>query len=174
MTTRKIIPARPCAVCGKDFVPPQRNFFCCAPKCSADYQRAKRRASEARRPHVIRDCLRCGKPMEVRSRKSGNKLYCSAECKLPPLAPVADGVPCRHCGRPFAKTGRRIYCSAECRVAHFKLLHDEGEEIPVVDIDEAPRRLAVAKLFDKFECNGAFDHFTPPQWINPADRRASR
>jgi hypothetical protein len=51
---------------------------------------------------------------------------------------------------------------------------DAAGEIEVVDIDEAPRRLAVAKLFDRYEGNGAFDHFAPLQWINPADRRASR
>ncbi|WP_247833693.1 hypothetical protein [Bradyrhizobium sp. 200] len=55
-----------------------------------------------------------------------------------------------------------------------KHAEQDDQEIPVVDIDEAPRRLAVAKLFDRFDCGGAFDHFTPPQWVNRADKRASR
>jgi hypothetical protein len=46
----------------------------------------------------------------------------------------------------------------------------EGE-IVVSDLEKSPRRLAVAKLFDRFDCGGAFDQFAPPQWINPADRR---
>ena len=35
-----------------------------------------------------------------------------------------------------------------------------------------PRRLQLAKLFDRG--GELFDHFTPSQWINPADKRASR
>jgi hypothetical protein len=74
-----------------------------------------------------------------------------------------------------ASSARQKYCSGSCRKAHH-LAQYQGEldgdgEIPVVDIDQAPRRLAVAKLFDRFDCGGAFDHFTPLQWVNPADRR---
>ncbi|KRR10844.1 hypothetical protein CQ12_21490 [Bradyrhizobium jicamae] len=78
---------------------------------------------------------------------------------------------------PKQTTGRRQrYCQPACRVAAFKARHveDDGSEIPVVDIDEAPRRLAVAKLFDRFDCGGAFDHVTPARWMNQTDKRAGR
>ena len=40
-----------------------------------------------------------------------------------------------------------------------------------MDIDEAPRRLAVAKLFDQYEGTGFFDHVAKsPVRIRPEDR----
>lgn len=51
---------------------------------------------------------------------------------------------------------------------------DGDGEIQVAELEDAPRRLRVAKLFDRFEGGGAFDHFEAPAWINPADRRESR
>lgn len=173
--------AKVCAVCGGGFTP-RRGHEASQVMCSAACRVARSREHErAKRQPVRRNCLRCGTLMEARDRYSGNKRYCSDACRLnivaAPVVTSADAAPCDHCGTLFEvkKVGRRQrFCQPACRVAHFKARHveDDGSEIPVVDIDEAPRRLAVAKLFDRFEGGGAFDHGAPgPAWINPADRR---
>lgn len=51
---------------------------------------------------------------------------------------------------------------------------DGDGEIVVSDLESAPRRLQVAKLFDLWEGAGNFEHTTPAQWMNPADKRAGR
>jgi hypothetical protein len=85
-----------------------------------------------------------------------------------------------HCAKPMnAKSGRQKYCGGTCRKAHHMAQLAEVEldyegEIVVKELEEFPHRLAIAKLFDRFEGEGAFDHFAPPQWMNPADRRAGR
>jgi hypothetical protein len=168
---------RQCVVCGTTFRPPQRNRLCCSLTCSEERRKAVSQAHyRVTQKLVIRDCLRCGKPLEARSRKTGNRLYCSEPCKVPALGPVGDGVPCQHCGRLFTRNnGKQRFCGSPCRVAQFKAKHAEqyDGEIPVVDIDEAPRRLAVAKLFDRFEGGGGFNHFEALTWVNPADRRTA-
>lgn len=158
--------------------PRRSRTLCCSPKRTEERHKAVARAHYlTTRKLVIRDCLRCGKPLEVRSRKTENRQYCSEPCKVPTIEPVTDGVPCQHCCRMFKRTmGKQRFCGSPCRAAHFKAKHAEQDDegIPVVDIDEAPRRFAVAKLFDRFEGGGAFDHFTALTWMNPRDRRASR
>ena len=103
----------------------------------------------------------------------GNQIYCSDECKSP-LPECDDGMPCTHCGRLFNSIRKRKYCSSSCRIESFKARNDEASEIPVKELEESPRRLAVAKLFDRREGNGFFDHYMPARWMNPRDRRASR
>lgn len=164
---------RPCAECGKIFdVPLQwRSTLTCSAKC-----RAARKRNYARNyvrnsaPAPPRKCQRCDSLLPASKFGGGNQIYCSNDCKSP-LPQCDDGTPCIHCGRLFNSIRKRKYCSSSCRIEHFKSKHEQETEIPVVDIDEAPRRLAVAKLFDRFEGGGAFDHFEPPQWMNPADRR---
>jgi hypothetical protein len=86
-----------------------------------------------------------------------------------------------HCAKPMdAKSGRQKFCGGACRKAHHMAqfaaveLDYEGE-IVVNELEESPRRLAVAKLFDRFDSGGGvFDHFEPPRWINSADKRAGR
>jgi hypothetical protein len=114
-------------------------------------------------------------PLPPRAFGSGNQIYCSDACKSP-LPQCDDGTPCAHCGRLFNGIRKRKYCSSSCRIDSFKARHeaDLGSEIPVKDLEESPRRLAVAKLFDRFEGGGAFDHLTPLEWMNPADKRACR
>lgn len=96
---------------------------------------------------------------------------------------VPGGIPCANppCGRLFEKNPRslrpQLYCGKVCRTAAFKARHadnvklDAEGEIEVAQLEASPRRLAVAKLFDRFDGGGMFDHFTPLQWVNPADRR---
>lgn len=130
-------------------------------------------------PSPPRKCLRCDTLLPPRKQGSGNQRYCSVACRAP-LPQCDDGATpcvCTHCGRAFNAVRKRKFCTQTCRNEDFKARHDEGtNEIPVVDIDEAPRRLAVAKLFDRFEGadGGAFNHFTPLQWMNAADRRFAR
>lgn len=90
---------------------------------------------------------------------------------------------CVYCSGPMVTTSSNArFCSNKCRkanhMAQFGGLDWEGE-IPVVDIDAAPRRLAVARLFERWDIGlgdgePLFDHVTAPQWINPQDKRASR
>ncbi|MEH2504969.1 putative nucleic acid-binding Zn ribbon protein [Bradyrhizobium sp. AZCC 1578] len=176
--------ARACIVCGGDFTPRpgcERTQTMCSDVCRVKQRRERERANHQ---PVRRPCLRCGVLMPPRDRYTGNRRFCSEECRLGVLtAPVvtsADAVPCQHCGTPFERkaAGRlQRYCQPACRVAAFKARHaeDDGAEIPVVGIDEAPRRLALAKMLDRYDGTGFFDHgATGPTWINPADKRASR
>lgn len=176
--------ARACIVCGGDFTPSrghEATQITCGEACRVVHRREHDRT---KRQPVRRNCLRCGTLMEARDRHSGNKRYCSDACRFntaaAPVVTSANAAPCEHCGTPFEAKNhagrRKRYCSDKCRVAHFKARSElDGEgEIPVKDLEESPRRLAVAKLFDRFDCGGAFDHFTAPTWMNPADRRASR
>ncbi|UPJ50788.1 hypothetical protein IVB30_05135 [Bradyrhizobium sp. 200] len=122
--------------------------------------------------------------MEARDRHSGNKRYCSDACRFntaaAPVVTSANAAPCEHCGTPFEAKGRgrkQRFCQPACRVAHFKANSElETEGIPVAELDPVltPRRHALARLIDRFEPSGDFVHFTPPTWINPADRRAGR
>jgi hypothetical protein len=105
--------------------------------------------------------------------------------------------PCAHRGRDFIvpydrpkqkqrlflmnhKGGRvKIYCGTVCReAAHFARHADadnKGEEMPVVEIMEVPRRLAVARMVEQYEdLDTAFNSFEPVRFMNPADKRASR
>jgi hypothetical protein len=80
---------------------------------------------------------------------------------------------------------RQKFCGPACRkAAHMAKFQDvqlDGEgEIPVADLETSPRRLALARLLDRYEggeiFGGAFDHYTmtSPRFANPADRRASK
>ena len=57
---------------------------------------------------------------------------------------------------------------------HADALDAEGE-IMVRELEELPRRLAVARLLDRYEggavFGGTFSQYTPAQWVNRADRR---
>lgn len=168
-----------CVVCGGEFTPLR-----IAPHqitCSAVCRRKRRNRQRVRAQPVQRNCLRCGDLLPPRTRATGNRLYCGSVTCRAVGAPVATSgeKPCENCGRPFSGNRRARFCSANCRkqnhMAKFASVELEPDgEIPVADLEESPRRLAVAKLFDLFDCGGAFDHFTPAQWMNPADRRASR
>ena len=60
-------------------------------------------------------------------------------------------------------------------MAKYQDLQLDGEgEIPIVDLEAAPRRLRLAKMFDRFEGGDLFDHWTPTRFANPNDKRASR
>lgn len=169
---------RPCAWCGKPLTTPYPTKLTCSPKCHAERARQMERE---RRPRKIA-CRRCGGPMP--DIHDGVTRYCSDACRFNTAESVEGGTPCANprCGRLFAQNPKslrpQLYCGKVCRRAAFKARHSDdergGEEIPVKDLEESPRRLAVAKLFDRYEGGGAFDHFTPLQWMNPANRRASR
>ena len=162
---------RPCAHCGTPFDVPRQYLSqrTCSSACRSKWKRDRARAP------VSRKCLRCDTLLPPHKFGGGNQIYCSDDCKSP-LPQCDDGTPCIHCGRLFNSMRKRKYCSSSCRIESFKARHeaDLASEIPVKDLEESPRRLAVAKLFDQYEGTGLFDHWTPAQWINPADRRFAR
>jgi hypothetical protein len=92
-------------------------------------------------------------------------------------------VTCLHCGGPMAqKTGKQLYCSGKCKKAAFVARHagddnarlDAFGESQVLDLESAPRRLQVAKLFDLWDGGGNFEHVAPAQWMRPQDKRQGR
>ena len=181
MTTRS------CIQCGRDFAVrpnhPTQKF--CSQDCAREHVRAEALARRAAKPPAPSQakCRRCGGPLPPGVLTS-NVRYCSDACRFNTAESVPGGIECQHCGRLFAKKveSRRPqkFCIPKCRAAAFKARQvgneqlDEAGEIVVNDLEACPRRFRVAKLFDKFECAGNFDHFAPAQWMNPADRRASR
>jgi hypothetical protein len=173
---------RPCAWCSKPFATPYPNKLTCSPKCHA-----ARRREHARQLYRERDsrrvtCRRCGGPMPPGVRTSSVR-YCSDGCRFNTAESVEGGTHARTrvavaCSKQNPKALRpQLYCGNVCRRAAFKARHadDEGVEISVVDLDQAPKRLAVAKLLDRFDCTGFFDHGAKrAEWMNPNDKRASR
>jgi hypothetical protein len=109
--------------------------------------------------------------------------FCSKRC-YEKAHRVECRTACLHCGGTMEATNARVkYCSGRCKKAAFVARHsgdgdmrlDPDGEAVVVDLESAPRRLRVAKMFDLFrEGTCEFDHFTPAQWITPADKRAGR
>lgn len=173
---------RACIQCGRDFVVRKNKAQkLCSIACNLDRQKAQARERAKLRCDLPRSkCRRCGGPL-ILDRHSGGLRYCSDACRYNTAESIPGGRPCQNCGRLFVQTGTlpKMYCGAVCRkAAHFARHADDAgaglEEIAVVDIDEAPKRLAVAKLFDRFDGAGNFDHYTPVQWVNPSDKRASR
>jgi hypothetical protein len=153
--------------------------------------RSARRQGATRPPLSPRNCKRCEAPF---SPSHGLQVYCGNRCKSRhaednrPKRPRADRPPpqplrvtCEHCNGPIAQPApKRKFCGGSCRkashMAKFEstALDYEGE-IAVADLEESPRRLALAKLLDRFDGTQYFDHgATRPAWINPNDKRASR
>jgi hypothetical protein len=184
-------PNRICVVCGKGFLPRRADVVTCSEPCRAErtraYDAARQRARRAARMET-RTCEGCGADFQSPYLK---QVYCSRPCKCRAIdakrsratsAEERAARPlCRHCAGPIPeKTNRRaIYCANACRkaahMAKYQGVQLDGEgEIPIVDLEAAPRRLRLAKMFDRFEGGELFDHWTPLQWINPADRRFSR
>jgi hypothetical protein len=78
------------------------------------------------------------------------------------------------------ESARQKFCGSACRKAHHLAKHagdapvDEDGNIRVADLEHAPRRLKVAKIFDWYEGAGNFAHGIRAQWVRPEDKRASR
>lgn len=173
---------RVCVVCSADYKPNTAMQLCCGDSCRAE--RGKILWREKQTVRHQRNCQRCGTLMPPRTRKDGNKLYCGPVCKAVPLPAqnVEGGEPCAHCSRLFVKTKpRQKFCGVSCRVGAFKAKHapadGDNSEIEIRDLDDAPRRLRVARLFALYD--GCADEylapaFTPTRFANPNDKRASR
>lgn len=130
------------------------------------------------------ECAHCRVTFKA---KTAGKVYCSRDCiNQAAAARKLNRAPifleCVRCSKPLEKPKRgHRFCGSSCRKAnHMDKIRAESVdldatgEIVVAELEEAPRRLAVAKLFDRFEETQFFDHFTPAQWMNPTDRRAGR
>ena len=181
MTTRS------CLNCACDFAVrpnhPTQKF--CSQDCAREHVRAEALARRAAKPPAPSQakCRRCGGPLPPGVLTS-NVRYCSDACRFNTAESVPGGVPCNHCGRLFEKKYEprrpQLYCGKVCRAAAFKARHagyaqlDAEGEIVVNDLETCPRRLAVAKLFDRFEGTGFFSESAPVEWMNPADRRFAR
>jgi hypothetical protein len=176
---------RTCIICESSYEPKTGTQVCCSELCQVERAKAQWRERQTFRHQ--RNCLRCGTLMAPRTLKDGNKLYCSDACKFTPLEPVqdvAEGAPCAHCSRLFVKThSRQKYCGVPCRVGAFKAKEaatvegDDVAEIEVRDLDDAPRRARIARLFAIYNGDGGDGFapaFTPTRFANPADRRAGR
>lgn len=172
-----------CVVCGGEFLmrPSAPHQIACSVSCRRKRLREKQSERTKAPP---RNCLRCGDLLPPRTRATGNRLYCgSVTCRAVDAPEAASGEkPCKHCGRPFTANRRARFCSSNCRkqnhMAKFACVElDPDGEIPVAHLEDSPRRLAVAKLFDRFDSGDApaFYHGpTAPTWINPADKRVGR
>lgn len=126
----------------------------------------------------------CGAVFQTRHK--ARQTYCTRECNVEAQkirARLERRTTCLQCGSPMEATNARVkFCSSTCRKANFVARHtgddyaplDADGEITVKDLESAPRRLRVAKLFDLFEGAGNFEHAMPAQWMRPQDRRARR
>jgi hypothetical protein len=174
---------RTCIVCESSYKPKTGTQVCCGEPCRVERAKVLWRERQAFRHQ--RNCLRCGTQMAPRTRKDGNKLYCSDACKFTPLEPVPDvagGVPCEHCSRLFVKThSRQKYCGVPCRIGAFKAREaatgegDDVAEIQVADLDACERRLRVARLFALYDgCADGYlaPAFTPTRFLS--ERRHAR
>lgn len=103
---------RICPVCGKQYGADTGRLkhgkqTTCSRKCSYALR------SESKKSGTIVHCARCGKPIySTPSRqKKGHDIYCSIECKNPPVVAV-----CPTCGNEFrySPSSEQTYCSKEC------------------------------------------------------------
>lgn len=77
--------------------------------CATHHLRLKRRSPAGLNP-VIRQCLRCSRPL-IRNQSK----YCSQRCCLRAWAKAPLSLSCKACGEPFEPNGRWEVCSPECQ-----------------------------------------------------------
>lgn len=173
---------RECVVCGTSFEPVRKSQKYCSHKCQhyARKHDVEERQEDETAP-ILRTytCVRCGKPINIRSNADRRIKFCSKHCEKLYWKHSRKQTPekvhreftCENCGKHVVidepKDLRRRFCCRKCSVHYFsharlaevKAAREAGEEYEPPKDERSARRKEPRKTMQReFDCKECGKH----------------